>query len=333
MTVDSNGDTTGWRCIITEYSDVGSGMFRYTQYHAQCTLDGGRRQELLFRFSQVDRLYQILRLQPDLSDLVMPRLPPKVTLQRAMKGRFDAEFLQERQALLQQFFDSLAGLLNAKYGVIGNVLDLCEPLGEFVRLAAGASAAASGAAIAAADAAIRLEEDRAIIASQEREYEESLQIDELRQVEEAERHEREERMRLEEAMQAQVAAAEAAAIEAAAVEAAAARAKDIARRRAAFETVHGEPEEAEAQAMLRFRAPSGATTQRRFSESTNVAALFEFAAIAEWDGPGPGCTFDLRTSFPVRSLKGLKEQTLKEAGLCPSAALLVAINDDESPHV
>ena len=52
-----------------------------------------------------------------------------------------------------------------------------------------------------------------------------------------------------------------------------------------------------------------------FSGTMPVSALFEFVAVTEWPG-APAHDFDLRTSFPVRGLKGIKEQTLEEAGLC-----------------
>ena len=71
-------------------------------------------------------------------------------------------------------------------------------------------------------------------------------------------------------------------------------------------------------ATVRFRAASGATIQRAFAEDTQakccdmlrswrdcplcsadlkVSALFEFAAVADWDGPALGRPFDLRISL------------------------------------
>ena len=49
------------------------------------------------------------------------------------------------------------------------------------------------------------------------------------------------------------------------------------------------------QATIRLRAPSGATIQRCFPDTALVQSLFEFAAVADWDGP-KGQAFDLRTS-------------------------------------
>eukprot|EP00419_Tripos_fusus_P026266 CAMPEP_0172722584 /NCGR_PEP_ID=MMETSP1074-20121228/81846_1 /TAXON_ID=2916 /ORGANISM="Ceratium fusus, Strain PA161109" /LENGTH=296 /DNA_ID=CAMNT_0013548629 /DNA_START=205 /DNA_END=1095 /DNA_ORIENTATION=+ len=286
-------------------------------------------QDLVFRFSEVHRLSQTLSTMIDLKDILLPALPPKTTLRSLMKGNFDAEFLDQRQAMMQEFFDNLAGKLNRKYGAIGNVLDLCEPLGIFVRQSAAVASAADHATVQAIESASRLEEDRAIIATQEREYEESLQIDELRRVAEVERQEQEERERREEAERAEAEAVAAAEAARAAADAAAQLAADVQRRRAAFELAHAEPTDSTAaQATVRLRAASGATVQRRFLDSTAVGALFEFAVVADWQGPAADSKFDLRTSFPARSLRGLEQQTLREAGLCPSAALLVGEVDD-----
>jgi len=324
------GDSTGWHCIVTERSEVVAGTSRYTQYHAVSSMHGEAPQDLIFRFSQVHQLSQSLSGMLDLKDVLLPALPPKATLRSLMKGNFDAEFLDQRQAMMQDFFDKLALKLNRKYGAIGDVLDLCEPLGSFVRQSAAVASAADRAVIQAIDNATRREEDRAIIASQEIEYEESLRIDQMRAIEEAEKREQEEQERREEAERAQAEAA--AAVEKAreAEEAAAQLAADVQRRRAAFELAHAEPTDSTAaQATVRLRASSGAQVQRRFLDSTTVGALFEFAMVADWQGPAPGTKIDLRTSFPARSLRGLEKQTLREADLCPSAVLLVREVDDE----
>jgi len=249
---------------------------------------------------------------PEMRDVALPRLPPKATLRSLVSGRFDGHFLEERQGLLTKFFEDLSTALNAKYAEVGNVLELCEPLGEFVAQAAQAGNAAEAQAVAAVEAAIRREEDRQIIASQNAEYEESLRQDELRRIEEAEKAEREQQAAIEEAKRKEEEAAKALELQ-----------QTLKKRRDHFELQNPLPSDGEPQAMMRFRAPSGATIQRSFPDSATVSTLFEFAAVSEWDGP-KGQNFDLRTSFPVKNLKGMESLTLREAGLCPSAMLLVA---------
>lgn len=319
---------SGWHCIITENFNVGTGKSQYTQFRAHAAAQGDAPRELVFRFSEVDRLAKALKSFPDLNDMAMPRLPPKVTYKSISKGRFDTEFLQQRQGLMQEFFDELAKKLNTKYGEVGDVLTLCSPLGEFVTKSSAASAAEERAAIDAVGAAMRIEEDREIIATQEEEYEESLRMDELRRVAEMEAADqekkekqeiadREERERLDAIQKAEAVAAEAEAL-----------AKDIVRRRAIFEEAHPLPEAGEPQAMVKLRAPSGSTIQRKFVDSALVSVLFEFAAVADWGASTMPRAFDLKTSFPARSLSGLEKQTLREAELCPSTMLLVISEDD-----
>lgn len=303
----------GWNCVVVEHFKVGQGARQHTKYRAQSSTSGAPPQELIFRFSQVDSLLGRLAQMPELRDVALPRLPPKNTLRSLVSGRFDDAFLEERQGLLTKFFEDLSAALNGKYSEVGNVLELCEPLGEFVALAARAGNAAEAEAVAAVEAAIRREEDRQIIASQNAEYEESLRQDELRRIEEAEKAEREQQAAREEAKRQEEEAAKALELEEA-----------LKMRREKFALENSVPSAGEPQAMMRFRAPSGATIQRAFPDSATVSTLFEFAAVSEWDGPKWGETFDLRTSFPVKNLKGMESQTLREAGLCPSAMLLVA---------
>mmetsp|Transcript_3624 Transcript_3624/g.6443 ORF Transcript_3624/g.6443 Transcript_3624/m.6443 type:complete len:241 (+) Transcript_3624:198-920(+) len=237
-------------------------------------------------------------------------------------------FLQERQTLLTTFFGELAAVLNEKYAAVGSALDFCEPLGEFVGAAARAGSAEELAAVTAVEAAIRREEDRQIIASQDAEYEESLRQDELRRVAQAEKAAQEQLKALEEEKRRQAAEEEEARRRSAAEKEAQALAEERRLRRAKFESDHPEPAAGEPQAAVRFRAASGATIQRAFSETTQVSALFEFAAVADWEGPALCRAFDLRTSFPVTNLRGLESQTIRQAGLCPSTLLLVAEHED-----
>eukprot|EP00416_Gambierdiscus_australes_P031142 CAMPEP_0171087800 /NCGR_PEP_ID=MMETSP0766_2-20121228/20379_1 /TAXON_ID=439317 /ORGANISM="Gambierdiscus australes, Strain CAWD 149" /LENGTH=311 /DNA_ID=CAMNT_0011545531 /DNA_START=43 /DNA_END=978 /DNA_ORIENTATION=+ len=306
-------ETSGWHLRITEHFVFGTGSARHTRYRAQSMNQLEAPKEVLFRFSEVERLYQALVHMPDLRDISLPRLPPKVTFHSVLHGRFDVEFVAERQLLLQAFFDELSAGLNAKYAVVGDTTELCEPLAHFI----GQGAQAVLTEEQAAGAAQRLEEDRQLIAVQNREYEESLQADELRKIAQAEQAERDEREAREHAERTEAAAA-----------AAAAAVEVLQKRRDTFEEDNPVPGEAEPKAIVRFRAANGSTVHRSFRDDAKVAVLFEFAAIAEWDGPTRA--FDLRTSFPVRSLRGSEQQTLKEAGLCPSAALLLAEDEDSA---
>jgi len=108
-----------------------------------------------------------------------------------------------------------------------------------------------------------------------------------------------------------------------------ARVQDVVRRRSSFGAgaVHALPTDGESQAMIKFRAPNGSTIQRKFSDSTQVSVLFEFALVADWGASVGSRTFDLKTSFPTRSLRGLEQQTLREAELCPSTMLLLIYDD------
>jgi len=170
-------------------------------------------------------------------------------------------------------------------------------------------------------------ESRNIRAQQDQEYEESLIQDELRAVAEAERLEAE-RLEAEQAEAARRLAAEEEEKAHCLRQAEAAdKLADIARRREAFEVTYPRPEIGSNVASIRFRAGAGATISRAFHATTPVASLFEFAAVADWEA-APKSTFDLKTSFPVRGLRGSEGMSLLEAGLCPSAALLVAEDED-----
>lgn len=313
---DTGADTIpGWSCILMERFMFGRGPQQHTRYRALSSSGGGPAQEIVFRFSEVDKLLQRLAQVPELADVTLPSLPPKTTFRSMMGGRFDEVFLDDRQRLLATLFQDLGAMLNGKYAAVGSALDFCEPLSEFVHHATDLGAAETRAV----ETAIRVEEDRQLISSQDAEYEESLRADELRRITEAEKAGQDRRAALEEARCQEAAAAEAAAL-----------AEDISLRRTRFEEEHAEPKAGEPKATIRFRASSGASVQRAFKDCTTVSALFEFAAVADWDGPPAGSSFELRTSFPVKSLAGMESQTLKEAGLCPSAALIVA-DIEETP--
>lgn len=320
-------DVPGWRCIILTRCEQGSGRDRHVVYEAQSQACGQPPQALRFRFSELVRLRTQLESVPELRDVSLPKLPPKITFRSIFKGQFDDTFHQDRLKLVQDFFDNLALRLGEKYAVVGDCTELCEPLGVFVRQAASVGETAEVSAAEAAERVARQAEDREIIAQQNDEFEESLRMDELRQVEEMERQEAERRAEAERAEAERLAEAKALEAKQAVQQAAEAHEEDIQKRRVAFEAQHPEPAAGNEKANIRFRAPSGATLTRNFPRSAQVSLLFEFVAVADWPA-APRREFDLRTSFPVHSLRESKEQTLEEAGLCPSAALLVA--DEES---
>jgi len=61
-----------------------------------------------------------------------------------------------------------------------------------------------------------------------------------------------------------------------------------------------------------------------------VSAIFEWAEVTEWDGkPSAGKSFDLSTAHPIKSLLDCTELTLMDAGLAPSAALLLREADED----
>lgn len=320
-------DAPGWRCIILTRVEAGAGRSKHVVYDAQSQACGQPPQALRFRFSELVRLRAQLEAVPELQDVKLPTLPPKITLRSVFIGRFDDTFCQDRLTLVQEFFDTLSLRLGEKYDGVGDCTELCEPLGLFVRQAASIGETAE---LSAAEEAVRVAtqaEDREIIAQQNDEFEESLRIDELRLIEERERHEAE-RVAEMERREAELRESQRAQEEQQAVlEAAEAEAQELGKRKAAFEELYPAPTSGTLQANVRFRAPSGATLTRCFSGAAPVTALFEFVALAEWDAPSP---FDLRTSFPTRSLTESKEMTLEEAGLCPSAALMVVLVE-ESP--
>eukprot|EP00928_Gymnodinium_smaydae_P016955 TRINITY_DN1643_c0_g6_i1.p1 TRINITY_DN1643_c0_g6~~TRINITY_DN1643_c0_g6_i1.p1 ORF type:complete len:345 (+),score=105.88 TRINITY_DN1643_c0_g6_i1:47-1036(+) len=314
-----SSNVLGWRCLLTGRTQEGLGRNAHTRYQARGEggAEGRPPQDIEFRFSDVVRLRTRLEQHADLQGVQLPALPPKVTVRSVLKGNKDSTFLDERQALLQEFLDKLCEALARHYADIGDFVELCEPVGDFVRSAAeGCIAAEVAAAAAAADAAYAVE-SRQIIADQNAEYEESLRADELRAIAESERQEAERlaaQQREEERKQAE--------------ESAKAREEDCARRLAAFEVAWPKPQAGARAAAVRIRSASGAVLTRSFPAEMPVSALFEYAAVASWEG-APAGGFDLKTSLPVRSLRDFEDKTLAEADLLPSAALVLA--EDESP--
>lgn len=293
------------------------------QYQAHAQGDGRPPQSLDFRFNDLVRLHGELERVTELQDLSLPALPPKVTLRSFVFGRFDGTFQDERQEHLQNFLDRLFVALGEKYAGFGDYVDLCEPVGEFLRRATESSVAEEVAgAAAAADAAV-LMDNREIIANQNAEYEESLRADALRLVAAAEQAEAEVCERQRHAAEQERLAREAAAA-----------GEDIKRRRAAFEEAHPSPLPGVPAAALRFRSSSGASLMRSFDARAPVSALFEYVVVADWAGAPPRYperpSFDLRTALPVRSLRECRELDLQAAGLCPSSALVVAVDEADS---
>lgn len=321
-------DAPGWRCIILTRHEAGTGRDRHVEYEAQSQACGQPAQALRFRFSELVRLRTQLESVPELQDVELPRLPPKITIRSVFVGRFDGGFHEERLGLVQQFFDNLALRLGEKYAGVGDCTDLCEPLGSFVRRAASLGETAELSAAEGAARVAQQSEDREIIAEQNDEFEESLRIDELRKVEELERREAERLAALKAEEDKVIAAQRAEEERQASQQAAEIEAESLRRRKAAFEENCPVPAAGTLQANVRFRAPSGGTLTRVFPGTVPVSMLFEFVLVADWPA-APRRDFDLRMSFPVKSLKEIQEQTLEEAGLCPSAALLVHEDADD----
>mmetsp|Transcript_28711 Transcript_28711/g.66631 ORF Transcript_28711/g.66631 Transcript_28711/m.66631 type:complete len:364 (-) Transcript_28711:116-1207(-) len=314
-----------WRCVIESREEVGQARRRHVEYQARLlqvdVSDGDpAAQAIRFRFSELVHLRRMLEQVPELADVSLPALPPKVTLRSMVFGNTDEGFQAARAERVQHFIEDLFGVLAAKYAEVGSFVELCEPLGMFVQSAAQRGDAAEAAAVAAAVRAQEAQEDRETRAQQDAEYEESLRRD--REAEEA---------------RAKAVAEEAAAAAAqaeAAVEAERAAAEKLAalkERRAKFDLDHPTPASDVEQAAIRLRAPGGATLSRSFPANTAVSVLFEYAEVSDWPA-APVRKFDLRTTFPVKSLSNCKDLTLSEAALCPSAALFVAEEEDDEAH-
>merc|ERR1711957_821825 len=86
-------------------------------------------------------------------------------------------------------FDRLGVVLSAKYAGIGNCTELCEPIDDFLRQGIALMTNENAQAADTNERAAQIIEDREIVAAQTREYEESLQRDELRAIEEMEERE------------------------------------------------------------------------------------------------------------------------------------------------
>lgn len=292
-----------WHCQVHGHREVGTGKNRHVEYRASCG-GFGQSRTLAFRFSEVVRLQKELRQVPELQNDSVPCSPPRVSARSICYGRLDPAFQEERQALLQQFFQELADMLNARYTEVGDFVELCGPLNEFIRVASVANTTGRN-----------FEDDRQLVVSQNAEYEESLQADELRAVAAMERAEQER-------LQEQVREEERRLNEAEAQ----AHLENLRKRREEFEKAHPVPGQGEPQVSVRIRGPNGTSILRSFTPSTPVDALFDFTIVGDWDPAitqGFDPAFDLQTSYPTRSLQDLREQTLEEAGLSPSAVLMV----------
>lgn len=303
------------------------------EYQAQSRAAGRAPETLKFRFRELAALRVGLGQNPDLASIRLPDLPPKVTARSIFKGKRDEAFQEERQRLIQSFFDALATALALKYADVTtddgsvSILEICGPLEEFISRASARGREGEDAELRAAVHAIEIAEDRQLREAQNAEYEAALAVD--RQLEEerraAEEAIREEARRKREAEEREALEAEARRkAEADAVEK---RKENRGERMKSFEAKYvataGAP-----QVAVRFRGAGGATLSRSLPASAPVSALFELAEVADWAG-APDRGFDLRTSFPAKSLRECKDQTLQEAGLCPSVALLVAEDDED----
>lgn len=281
-----------------------------------------------FRFSELVTLRQQLQTVTDLRPVKIPPLPPKFDFQVMCGGRFNESFQEQRFIALQRWFAELATVLNTTYGQAGCFAELCEPFRDFVGRVADRGGAAEALEVANAARMAEVSEDREIVQDQNREYEEALQIDrivdEQRQAAERDRS-REGRQRQEaEALEAQQ-FEEARQAE---VEVATSRMSDRRVRRETFVARCLEPAAGEPSVQLRVRGAGGKSIARRFAPNERVSAVFEWAAVTEWDGAPLG-DFDLTTAHPTRSLLDCTEHTLTEAGLAPSAALLIRETEED----
>jgi len=306
-----------WRCVIESRSAVGSGRDRHVRYVGQLTGGGQPPRPVQFRFKEIDALRVQLARVPELQDVTLPALPPKVTMRSLLQGRFDESFQAERQTFVHRFLEDLLTAISAKYAEAGgDVTELCEPLGHFLEVASQRGVAAEVAAVASAVRAAEVAEDREIIDLQNVEYEESLRRD--REVQE-------------QALVAAEAAAAAVAEErrrkAEEEQKVLALEADRLKRRHVFEAAHQAPSGLDPKATIKFRKPDGESLTRAFRADAPVEALFEFVFVAQWKS-APPAELDLKTAIPVRSLQAEKSKTLQEAGLCPSAALVIVVEDD-----
>jgi len=304
--------------------EVGTGRGRHVQFHAGASGVGRPAQKLRFRFSDLVRFHHELAVFPDLGDILLPPLPPKVTVRSVFLGNRNMSFQEERQVHIQQFFDDLANILTTKYAELGDFVDLCEPFSEFLSRAARLSDEADAAEVRAAVAAAQIAEDHDLMALQDQEYHDALRIDqeaaaaaeaESKEAERQEEEKRKEAERAEEAARTEMKKLEE-------------RRADLQGRRSAFEEAYPPPQPNEPQVMVRLRTKAGATLTRSLPADAIVDALFELAVVADWSAPQD--KFDLRIPYPVRSLQEFRQQTLREAGLFPSAVLLVADLEDDS---
>lgn len=167
-----------------------------------------------------------------------------------------------------------------------------------------------------------LAEDRRIREEQDREYQEALLADQLAAIaaqEDEAARQREAQQQAEEAEAQRRAEAEAA--RRAEADAAAWEARRLARR----EELLAEPEAQGAVAKISLRLHSGDRLQRSFAADRPVSEVYEWAHCCR-PSPVPA-EFVLCTSFPVAELAD-RSATLQEAGLCPSAALLLKAVED-----
>lgn len=330
MASGADATTPSWRCILERRFEVGTGNGKHIEYHAHSMQKGKAQQAVRFRYSELAVLNKELQGCRDLKGVRIPSFPPKFNFLRATSGQYCEQFQTQRFEDLQRWFDQLAMILQAKYHDVGAFPELCEPFARWHNAAADRGGLAEAAEVAEAARVAEISEDHNLVQEQNREYEEALKIDQQRE----EERRREEAAREEEERAARLAE-----------EAAAARAEEERRKAEAAATVHAQqieqrrlvfmeqvpiPAKGESQVQIRIRGLGGKTIARGFTLETRVSALFEWAEVSEWEGKASASkSFDLSTAHPVRSMRECVELTLAEAGLAPSAALLLREADEE----
>lgn len=166
---------------------------------------------------------------------------------------------------------------------------------------------------------LQLAEERLLREQQDREFEESLLADQLRQVEEQERKTAAARSS-EEVQKAAEAEASAQALAAKAAEEA--KDEDQRKRRASEILAEAEPVASEGveTVKLSLRLPSGDRLQRTFRATQTLEEVYEWAHCCRPEAKPK--YFELCMSFPTRTLRD-KSANLKDLDLIPSAALVL----------
>jgi len=89
-----------------------------------------------------------------------------------------------------------------------------------------------------------------------------------------------------------------------------------------------EPEAGPGVAKIMFVMPDGVRVTRRFQHEDTVEILYDYTAAALDESGVRGAEFKLRTTFP-KAVLGDMQMSVKQAGLVPSAQVLVTLDKDD----